>query len=237
MKISNAVLLVLAACACVAAAPHVAAADPPDIYLTWHAPYGYPRAADTLSATPCDSTMADTLWLSFDPGKASPTYLGYMATLLIHPAFGDTLPAWWTKDFGKGKPPFFDIGLEPVPGYGYPMPYRKNGGGGTEYDGLLKDARYRLIYATPYNDAAAIERKTYVLARLIIRRPPANDPACGVPICIEWSESELNYDIGNSRAFVSTGTHRIVSMNSRGGEVATPYRRAAQLKGWKLTHP
>lgn len=226
--------VILVVCACVLAASAAGApADPPEVYLSWHAPWGEPRAADTLSAS-CDTTRADTLWMSFDPGKPSPTFVGYTATLLFHPALGDTLTGWWTRNYYTGKPPFMDIGLEPVPGYGYPMPYRRNGGGGSQYDGLTHDARFRMIYAAPSTELTSIDRKRYVLARLIMHPPPQTDPACGRPICIEWSESELNFDLTNGRAIVTSGTHRFVTINSRGGEVATPYRRAAQLKGWKL---
>lgn len=213
-----------------------AQADEPHIFLSWHAPWGFPRATDTLISD-CDTTRSDTLWLSFDSGKASPTYLGFQATLLFHPAPGDTLLGWWTEDFEKGKPPFFQIELEPVPGLGYPQPYRTNGAGGTKYDGVGPDARYRMIYATPLDKAIGIQRGNYVLARLVIRRPPAGNAACGKPLCIEWADAHLSFGVGADQATVKTGPHRFVSLNSPGGAVAVPYRRAAQLNGWKLKGP
>jgi hypothetical protein len=83
----------------------------------------------------------------------------------------------------------------------------------------------------------AIERQTYVLGADHLRRPPANDPACGVPICIEWSESELNTYRQQPRS-VSTGAHRIVSAELARGEVATPSpRRSAQSAGAQDSEP
>src|SRR3989442_11230866 len=75
------------------ASASIARADDPQIYLTWHAPFGQPGATDTLSA-PAGTTRADTLWLSFDSGKSSPTFIGFNGTLIFHPAQGDTLAPW-----------------------------------------------------------------------------------------------------------------------------------------------
>src|SRR5262249_39798583 len=148
-----------------------AAADPPQIYLTWHAPWGYPGATDTLSAG-CDTTATDTLWMSADVGKASPTFLAFMGVLLFHPALGDTLSAWWYDDGGKQKPMHLKLEMDPDPGLGYPQPYRTNGGGGGFWARVKDDMRLRMGYATPFDKAVAIERKTYVLARILVNRPP-----------------------------------------------------------------
>jgi hypothetical protein len=213
-------------------APRPAHADDPAIYLTWNAPYGQPRASDTLSTT-CDTTRTDTLWLAFDSGKASPKFLAVTATLYFHAAVGDSLSPFWGRDY-NGKPRWLKIEAEPQPGLGYPQPYRTNGGGGWAYTREGDAGRLRFIYATPYSEAIGIKRNVYAAARMIFKRPPASEERCGQPICIEWAESEISFDItGPEHTFVRTGPHRFVSINSPGGEICVPYRKAASLHGWK----
>ena len=205
--------------------------EKPSIYLTWQAPFGQPRAADTLSAD-CDSTHADTLWLSFDPGHASPTFLAVSADIVFHPAVGDTLGPFWGGDDEAAKR-WIKVESEPNPGLGYPMPYRTNGSGGWLFKRDGRNALIRWIYATPYGNAVGITRQIFVAARIIMRHTPALAQRCQQPICIEWAESEITYDIGPARNFVHSGPNRFVSLNSPGGAVCEPYRRAARLHGWK----
>ena len=225
------VALVALAAAAPGASPAVAAQ--PAIYLTWHAPWGYPRACDTLS-TDCDTTRIDTLWLSFDSGKAAPRFLAVRGELLFHPPAGDSLLTLWTRDRDQPKPPFMRLDLGPEPGMGYPMPYKINGGGTTLWYGAAGGAMtLGFIYATPYLNAVPIERRVYVAGRLILHHGPASEPGCRQPICIEWTNVELTYDVGAEKADISSGVNRFVSLNSPGGAVSVPYRKAATLHGWK----
>jgi hypothetical protein len=214
-----------------------ARADEPSVYLTWHAPYGQPGATDTLSAG-CDSTRADTLWLAFNPGVKSPTFLAMSATLLIHPPMGDTLASTWASDtLQGGNLRFFKPDADPNPGLGYPQPWKVSGVGVRQYERAGKAMKYYLIYATPSPEAISIERKIYVLARILVQRPLPGDPRCGEPVCIEWNESEFGFAPKDSRIRKATGTHRFVSLNSPGGEVSIPYRKAAALRGWNPVTP
>ena len=209
------------------ASPVAARADDPQIYLTWHAPFGQPGATDTLSAS-ADTTRADTLWLSFDSGKPSPTFIGFNGTLVFHPAAGDTLAPWWRQNLGKSAPPQIDVMFPPRPDIRYRQPFHMGGAGGTRWDMVKDEARLRFIYAIPFSAASALPRGTYVAMRVIVRRPPPSEPGATNPVCIEWSEAEIAYDVGPERAFARTGAHRFVSLNSPGGAVAVPYRAVAR---------
>ena len=214
-----------------------ARADEPTVYLTWHAPYGQPGASDTLSAN-CDSTRSDTLWLAFNPGGKSPTFLAMGATLLIHPRMGDSLSKSWSADTLAGfNLRFLKPDADPVPGLGFPQPWKVNGVGVRSLEEAGRAMRFRLIYATPYQEAISIENKIYVLARIAVQRPVTGDPRCGEPICIEWSKLELGFAVGDDRNLNASGAHRFVSLNSRGGEVSIPYRQVGVLHGWKPATP
>ena len=201
--------------------------DDPQIYLSWHAPWGQPGATDTLSA-PCDSSRSDTLWLSFDPGKQSPTFLGTNGTLIFHPRLGATLSSWWQRDLNKPVPPQINVAFPPRPDIKYPQPFKSQGGGGTMWDTLKSQTRLRYIYVIPYPVAAPLGRGIYAVARVIIQRPPPSAQGCGDPLCIEWTEAEITFDVGAERAFVRSGPHRFVTLNSPDGAVAIPYRESAR---------
>jgi hypothetical protein len=213
--------------------PATANLPPPEIFLTWHAPFGQPGATDTLSAV-CDSTRLDTLWLAFDPHRKSPTFLGFSATLLIHPRLGDSLSARWTKDYGTTRPGFVSLECDPSPGLGYPQPYRTNGGGGTIYEEDGASGSFRMVYTTPLNAAVGIVPGTYALARVVIRRSSTPRPGCQEPICIEWAEGGIGFGFGVPDLHVFTGAHRFVSLNSPGGGVCVPYRKAGKMN-WTPT--
>ncbi len=209
-----------------------ATAGEPQLYLTWHAPYGYPRASETVMAACDDTSHADTLYLSFDPGQSYPTFLGVKASLVFHPPAGDSLGPWWLTECDRGLPSKFkvkmDLGLE------YPQPWRVEGAGASQFDCAGGAARLSMIFAVPYDKAGGIRAgSVYCFARIIVRHPPPTEPGCDQPICIEWSESQVSFDIGPHTSYVTSGPHRFASWNSPGGKACVTYRRAAALRSWK----
>ena len=67
----------------------------PQLFLSWHAPYGEPGASSTLDVA-CDATSpVDTLYLSFDPGSFGRGVVSMSGVLLFHPGPGDTLGDFW----------------------------------------------------------------------------------------------------------------------------------------------
>ena len=209
----------------------VARADEPAVYLTWHAPWGEPRATDTLS-TNCDSTGTDTLWLALNPGLTSPTMLGVSVTLLFHAAPGETLSSVWRKSFIEEKPRLLLIDADPNPGLGYPQMFRTNGVGAGSLDMIGHVGRLNINYATPAPEAIGITPRLYVIARVTVKRPGPRDSRCGEPICIDWSELELGISASDDRRLRAHGPHRFVSLNSPGGAILVPYREG-ERHSWK----
>jgi len=234
-------LVMIAASARVAAAAITTSADsargnsPSQIYLTWHAPYGSPGAADTLAAS-CDTSRTDTLWVACALGKSSPTFLAFSASILFRPMPGDSLSSWWYDDGGKRKAVHMDLAFDPKPGLGYPSPFRSNGFGGSFYWREGNDMRLRFGYATPLPEAGSVTRGTYALARILVHRPPPGTPACGEPVCMMIPEAQLNFYTGTDHEEITTGVNRFVSLNSPGGAISTPYRSAAR-QGWRPKTP
>ena len=201
----------------------LAQANEPAVYLSWHAPWGEPRATDTLS-TNCDSTAIDTLWLAINPGFSSPTMLGFSVTLLFHPAAGETLSSMWRKSFMEEKIRLLMIDADPSPGLGYPQMFRTNGVGAASLDMTEHMGRLRIDYATPAPEAIGITPGLYALARVLVKRPGPPDSRCGEPVCIDWSALELGVAASDDRRLRTHGPHRFVSLNSPGGAILAPYR-------------
>lgn len=216
-------------------ADSVRAVGASQIYLTWHAPYGSRRATDTLTVS-CDTTGTDTLWLAFKPGKMSPTFLAFSASILFRPAPLDSLSEWWLDDGGKRKAVHLELAFDPTPGLGYPSPFHSNGAGGSFYWREGNDMRLKFGYATPLPEAVGVTQQIYALARIVVHRPQPGGPGCGEPVCIMVSEAQLNFYIGTDHEEITTGANRFVSLNSPGGAIAVPYR-AASRTGWRLKTP
>jgi hypothetical protein len=215
----------------------VARAADPEVFLSWHAPFGFPGATDTLSAA-CDSSRADTLWLSFDPGAPAPLFAAASATLMFRPAVGDSLPLRWRSGRDvESNPPFIEVKMDPDSTLGYAQAFRVKGIAIGNYDGSGHDARFNFSYATSYAEAGSLAQHPYVLARVVMRRPAPSIAGCGQPICIEWVDFELVRDVKDDLKLKPHGAHRFVSLNSPGGEVSVPYRRAAALRGWSPNLP
>ena len=229
---SGAVLALALAGACVGLSiAGSARAAEPEIYLTWHAPWGEPGATDTLSAA-CDSTGMDTLWLSVNPGLTSPTMLAMSATLLFHPAPGETLSSIWRKSFIEETTRLVIVDAAPNPGLGYPQMFKINGAGAASLDMTGHIGRLRIDYATPYNEAVGVTPRVYAFARVSIKRPGPGDSRCAEPVCIDWSEVELGLAANDDRKLRTHGPHRFVSYNSPGGAIAETFR-AGERHSWK----
>ena len=196
-----------------------------EVYLAWHAPYGEPRATDALAVSCGDSTAADTLWLSFKPGRGSPAFAGFSATLMFRPVGPDSLGNFWRTGCGTPLPAGFSARFDPD--LGYRQPWRVQGAGGTFYDCREGGARLRMVWAVPANQASGINADTLLaLGRIVIHHPPARFARCNEPVCIEWTEAELVYEVGAWGAvkLAHQGDHRFVSWNATGSDVCAPLR-------------
>jgi hypothetical protein len=209
-----------------------AQAGRPQLYLSWHAPFGYPGACDTLSMASGDTTHVDTLYFSFDPGHHDDTFLALSATLTLRTAEGDTLNPYWRSvkqgevRIGPRNPrvQFNDSGEWP-----YPSPWAVAGIGQSAYDCGRTTARLRMVYAVgPPQGAPVDSGRTYTIARALFRHPAAGIPNAMQPMCMEWTVSTFAYSNFEPEEDVSEGSHRWVSLNSLGGKVCLDYLKSVR---------
>ena len=208
----------------------VARAGKPQLYLSWHAPFGSPRASETLSMASGDTTAADTLYLSFDPGHYDSTFLALDATITVRCAEGDTLSSFWHwGSLGQvqlgprhARVEFNDTGTWPAP-----SPWRAVGIGQSAYDWTRQSARVRLMYGIAVQQGAPLDSGTiYTIARLVVRHPAARITNATQPLCFEWTGSTFAYSNLLPEESVHYGDHRWVSLNSRGGAICREYRES-----------
>jgi hypothetical protein len=205
----------------------VAQAGRPQLQLAWHAPYGMPGARDTLTMAAGDSTKTDTLYMSLDPGHHDSTFVGINATLLIRSADHDSLNSWWRYlpplqvRIGPRNPhvEFNDSG-----DWGAPSPWATAGIGQAAWDCSRQNGRLRFVYAVGPQSGAAIDSgNTYVVARAIFHHPPKGIANSGQPLCIEWQLASLAYNNLLPEEETHWGEHRMVSINSPGGQICKEF--------------
>ena len=181
------------------------------IHLTWRDAYGQPRAADNI-AMKCDTTLEDTLFLTMESAKDSPTFNGFTATLYFHAPQGDSLaPAWRVSELQN--PVWLEVVFDTDRNAAVPAPWQRGQGLNTwKYDSTPGSGRLRLVFGTGKTGSVK-KGNRYVLARVLIRHP-AKGPRCEQPLCIEWNVSTLSFDYGDDED-VNRGA-RFVSVNGRG---------------------
>jgi hypothetical protein len=206
-------------------------AENAQLYLSWNAPWGMPRARLAHVPQCADSVVEDTLFLSFYPGRASSGFMGYTAQLQLHATGSDTLGTWWHSE-SKGGENGGSVRVEwgPSPDMPGRQPWSTPGRGFVLSDRTPWSVRLRLLFAMTLDDAPPLDSTlTYTLCRVIFRHHPERQLAgCGQPVCIEWEKSTFGFALKDEPE-VSRG-ERFVSYGD--GGAACEAFRAARVKAW-----
>ena len=173
-----------------------ARADHAQLYLSWNAPWSSKRAQQARKPACSDSTVEDTLYLSFLPGREGKTFTGFTAQIFIHATAGDTLGPWWHME-GKGGENAGAMRAEwaAAPGFGWKQPFPVAGQGFVLLDRTPQVARLRMVFAVPYEGAGPVVADSiYTLCRLVFKHRPARALAgCEKPVCVEWGKATLAF--------------------------------------------
>jgi hypothetical protein len=205
----------------------------PQLYLSWNAPYGAPGATDTLTAACGDTSRADTLYLSFDPRRDSPTFFGMIAVINVRPAPGETLGRYWELGDAQGKDKRLRADLDLDGTLPCPQPWKMSGYSRNLINDFADGVVINLLYAVRSIDAAPVKAGTiYCFARLIFFHRPGEPTGCPAPACIEWESAQLGFGPGQA-VDVDTGGARFVSWNSPTGAICGEIR--GRPPRWKPT--
>jgi hypothetical protein len=210
----------------------------PLLYASWGAPWGTPRARDRQIA-PCGAEAAyDTLYLTFDPGRNSPTLYGLMAEVYFRSSSPDTLGPLWSfndrpeieNNLAVEFPAVFDSAR-----WGAPIPWKGQGFGAKKYDRTPGSGHLQIVYAVAEQIAAPVTNgRRYAFARLIIPRGIADLGRCEQPVCVEWATAGLTFvvDAGEVDA-TRQGGSRFATWNSKDGRSCADYTGILAPSGWK----
>lgn len=206
-------------------------ADSARLLLRWNAPAGSPRAQELKLHRCSTRDSADTLYLSFVPGRTSPGFNGFTATLRFRSAAGDTLSPWWHFEREGAHAGALQCQFDPSPEFPGERPWDHTGVGHVSYRRTPDVATLRLVYAVPAAQAKPLESSTaYVLGRVIFRRGAA-PPGCEKPVCLEWEDATLAFALKDEPR-VQQG-ERFVAWNSPDGSVCEALRGGRRPGVWR----
>jgi hypothetical protein len=173
-------------------------AENAQLYLAWNAPWGMKRAEKTRMPACDDSTRADTLYLSFYPGRSATHFTGFTGELKFLATGNDTLGPWWHME-SKGGENGGNILVEWGPSDDIPgrQPWRAPGHGFALIDRTPAAMRLRLLFAETLDDAAPLDSTvTYTLCRVILRhRRVALLAGCHQPVAVQWARATLGFEL------------------------------------------
>lgn len=207
-------------------------ADQAQLYLSWNAPWGQPRAKQARTPACGDSTVADTLYLTMSTGRASDKFTGFTAQILVHATGADSLGPWWHME-GRGGANAGSMRVEwaAVSPWAKVQPFRQSGQGFVILDHTASTARLRMVFAVPYDQAAPIASDSlYSLARIILRHRTAPVLAgCDKPVVIEWAQASLAFG-PKDEPTVRRGERYVAFSGPLG--ILEPYR-GVRREAWK----
>lgn len=213
-------------------------AENAQLYLSWDAPWGSRRARAVRMPACGDSTRADTLYLSFYPGRSTEHFNGFTGQLRFLATGNDTLGPWWhmeSKGGENGGNVLVEFGPSPdIPG---PQPWPTGGRGFALIDRTPTAMRLRVLFAMTLDDAGPLDANvTYTLCRVILRHRPARRLAgCEQPVCVQWESGTLGFglkdepEVRRGERFVSYGAPQAVCEPFREPRVQT-WKPKAPLK-------
>lgn len=194
-----------------------ARASEPRIYLTSHAAYGHAGADSSLVWTSRDTSRVDTLYLTFEPGRACSTFVAMTAKVWIQALGEDSLSSLWAAGEKQTPPSWIKVEYGRGAGWDPPFPWQEFGTGISGYGRPSPRAGVLVLaYAVSARTGATIAAgQRYSFARVIVRRPPARTPGRDRPVCIGWVEAVLSYSLRES-AKAGEGV-RYVGLNAAAG--------------------
>ncbi len=199
--------------------PPAAAATPAEtpanrIFLSARAPFGAPRALETLPLACGDTTHRDTLWLSFEPAADESTMYGFSAEVFVYAPPGDTLGSFWDMQRGGANNGGLTVTFGPDETFPQPQPWTTQGIGTALYDRTPQSGRFRFLYVMPMGKAGPVEAGTrYVLGRIVLGAKRAGLTGCEQPVCVEWHNATVQYRAGEKVVVEKSGSRWV----ARGG--------------------
>ena len=171
-------------------------AENAQLYPAWNAPWGSRRSTRSRMPACSDSTVEDTLLLSVRLGRDAEHFNGFTCELVFHATGADSLGPWWHMEGKGGKNPgSLRMEWAGSPDFSWPQPFRSAGQGFVILDRTPSRARFRMVFAVPFENSGAVDGDSlYTLCRVILKhRPDRALAGCDRPVCVEWASATLAF--------------------------------------------
>jgi hypothetical protein len=194
--------------------------DVPNLYLTWHAPYGDPRARTTLAVDCRDTTGVDVLYLTFETRRQGMRFTGMSGTLVFEPQMGDTLGSYWFRARGEANQAKTFVDFEYFNSETADTPWESRAVGSVGFGHVGGRGRLDMSAHVPPQQAKNLFPGTrYVVARIKLMRSNGHLPGCDQPMSIAMEAACLYTTLG--RTWIPPGLGHRVTMNAEREGVAT----------------
>jgi hypothetical protein len=205
------------------------------VALSWNAPPGEPRAATTLTTACGDTSAKDTLYVCLIPGRDLPTLLGFTAEVRFRPEPPDTLADYWHARRSTIRLRHFDVEAPTDSRMGEMCPFPDQRLWSWRTEVVPDGARARVLFGVPSKQARPlVAGHTYVLAMVLVDRPPAGDRACAQPLCVQWVSGTIALVHGYEPR-LAIGD-RFVGLRAPVDDVCATWQ-ATRVKPWSLPSP
>lgn len=206
----------------------------PIVHLTWRAPFGDPRAVDSIGVSCADSSRIDTLYLSFEPSQDESAFVAAGGEIIVHPVPGDSIGPFWQMGKGGANRGGMTLQIGPDPDIPGTSAWNRSGVGVVDYDWTSTRGRFRFMYAMA-PDAKMHLRKgeRYTLGRFLIRGMASRLPGCDAAVSLEWDRTEFDFVPGEPSSGRSvTGRGNAFVLRGAAGAARTAAVRGSAPRPW-----
>ena len=208
--------------------------DPPPVHIAWHAPWGSPQATQNLVAECGDTTLVDTLFLTFEcPKKYIQRVRGISGALLFEPQAGDTLGAFWFNERGGTNAGNLLVDFDLINTDDAQTPWRAYVAGRVGYAHEAGRGRLDLSADVPVAKVLNLfPGMTYYFARVTIHRKRCDLAGCLAPMRITWAGGRFRWNRpGSKDASFGIGPGQSVTWNAPRSSLACRRTRLA-IETW-----
>lgn len=229
--------ITLASSAAASAPPPVRRIQQPELFLSWNAPWGEPRASRAIVADCSDTTGEDTLYLTLRSPRNVLPLLGMTGTLLFEPQRGDTLGPFWNLDRTGANAGNLLVDFDLLSSESCSSPWKVLVGGRVGYSHVAGRGRLDITADVPFAHVYNLyPNECYFFGRVTLRRARASLAGCKQPMRISWIGGRVRSSRKGSESLVlGIGPERTVTWNAPLKGIGTRRTRLA-METWVPRH-
>ena len=209
----------------------------PELFMSWRAPWGDPRATQTIVADCADTTGADTLYLTIRSPRNVLPLLAMTGTLLFEPQRGDTLGEFWNLERSGANAGHLAVDFDLLSSDLCSSPWKVLVGGSVGYTRAGGRGRLDMTADVPFAHVYNLHpNECYFFGRVTLHRARGYLAGCGQPMRISWIGGRVRSSRRGSESLAfGIGPNRTVTWNAQRQGLGTRRTRLA-METWVPRH-